>query len=48
MERGVKRVAEAEKDRKKERGEKWRSDMTLWRKGGREWGERGHKGARGK
>ena len=33
MERGVKRVAEAEKGRKKERVEKWRLAMTMWREG---------------
>jgi hypothetical protein len=30
MERGVKRVAEAEEGRKKERVEKWRLAMTMW------------------
>ena len=35
MERGVKRVVEAEKGRE-EGGEKQRSTMTTWREGGRE------------
>ena len=41
MGRGVKKVAEAEKDREKERMEKWRPAMATWREGGREWGARG-------
>jgi hypothetical protein len=41
MRRGIKRVVEAEKGRKKERIEKWRLAMTMWREGDREWGERG-------
>ena len=40
MGRGVKRVVEAEKGRE-ERAEKWRWAMTMWREGGREWGEEG-------
>jgi hypothetical protein len=47
MGRGVKRVAEAEKGREKERVEKQRLAMATWRGwgGGREWGERGSKEA---
>jgi hypothetical protein len=33
MGRGVKRVVEADKDREKERVEKWRPAMTTWREG---------------
>ena len=39
MGRKIKRVAEAEKSREKERVEKQRPAMTTWREGGREWGE---------
>ena len=45
MGRGVKRVAEAEKGREKER-KKWRLAMAMWKEGGRGWVERGSKGAR--
>jgi hypothetical protein len=41
--RGVKRVAEAEKGREKERAEKQRLAMATWREGGREWGGGGGK-----
>jgi hypothetical protein len=48
MGRGVKRVAEAERGREKERAEKQRPAMNIWRERGREWGEMRNKGARGK
>jgi hypothetical protein len=41
MGRGVKRVAEAEKGREKERVEKWGLAMATWREEGRELGVRG-------
>jgi hypothetical protein len=41
MGRGVKRVAEAEKGREKERVEKWGPAMAMWREGERELGVRG-------
>jgi hypothetical protein len=40
MGRGVKRVAEAEKSREKERVEKWGPAMATWREGERELGVR--------
>jgi hypothetical protein len=41
MGRGVKRVAEAEKGREKERVRKWGPAMATWREEGRELGVRG-------
>jgi hypothetical protein len=38
--RGLKRVVEAEKGREKERVDKWKPAMAMWREGGREWRER--------
>jgi hypothetical protein len=48
MERGVKRVADKEKGREKERVEKWGLAMATWREGGRELGVRGKRQERGK
>jgi hypothetical protein len=45
MGRGIERVVESEKGRKRETVDKWRPAMTTWREEGRELGER--EGAQG-